>query len=154
MRPLRGSRHKTTLTTSVSCIPTFSLVRCCGSFFGSDPCLKRVGLQVGSVFLFYVIHKVVTACNSLPLQNTLVLPGFDPLNLHFQQAANFLWSHYSQEKNSWRDQPLWCYTLDRFGIVPRQISILFEANLARIARNGHFYDASSNNDAAASNNKS
>lgn len=44
--------------------------------------------------------------------------GYDPTNPWFQKASLYFWDHYSQEKDSWRDQPLWAYTLHHFGIQP------------------------------------
>lgn len=44
--------------------------------------------------------------------------GYDPTNPYYRQASEFFWDRYSQELDSWRDQPLWAYTLHHFGITP------------------------------------
>lgn len=43
---------------------------------------------------------------------------YDPKNPLYQQASEFFWQRYSQELDSWRDQPLWAYTLSHLGIAP------------------------------------
>jgi hypothetical protein len=47
--------------------------------------------------------------------------GYDPTNVWFQKASEFFWSRYSLELDSWRDQPLWAYTLHHFGINPLEM---------------------------------
>jgi hypothetical protein len=79
------------------------------------------------------------------------LEGFDPKNPYFQQATEFFWSYYAKEVNSWRDQPLWCYTLDRFHITPISINMLFEPSWSRIGYKGHHYGADADSNAANSN---
>jgi len=40
-------------------------------------------------------------------------------NSTFSKAAqDCFWPRYSQELDSWRDQPLWCYCLDKYNITP------------------------------------
>ena len=46
------------------------------------------------------------------------LIGYDPRNLHFQRATTYFWKLYSSEEYTWRDQPFWCFTLDKLGITP------------------------------------
>ena len=46
---------------------------------------------------------------------------YDPSNAFYRQASEFFWDRYSQELDSWRDQPLWAYTLHHFGIQPLTI---------------------------------
>jgi hypothetical protein len=76
----------------------------------------------------------------------LLLPGYDPTNENFQKAAEYFWSHYSLEDGSWRDQPLWSYTLGHLHLTPLKMRSLFRENARRM---GHTYDASQDNDAAA-----
>jgi SAM-dependent methyltransferase len=54
--------------------------------------------------------------------------AYNPKNERFQQAAQFLWERYSQELDSWRDQPLWSYTMSKFNMKP----ILLEKQFFRI----------------------
>jgi hypothetical protein len=44
--------------------------------------------------------------------------AYDPENPYYRQASEFFWDRYSKELDSWRDQPLWAYTLHHFGIQP------------------------------------
>ena len=44
--------------------------------------------------------------------------GYDPASPYYQKASEFFWERYKQELDSWRDQPLWAYTLHHFGIEP------------------------------------
>jgi hypothetical protein len=44
--------------------------------------------------------------------------AYDPSNPKFQEASSFFWDRYSQELDSWRDQPLWSYVLHHFNITP------------------------------------
>jgi hypothetical protein len=78
--------------------------------------------------------------------------GYDPTNVHFQQAAEYFWNHYSKEEDSWRDQPLWCHTIERSHIKPIILGNklpLFRKHMGRMGRN-HTYTAEQDNDAAAS----
>ena len=69
--------------------------------------------------------------------------GYNPRNVKFQQVTTFFWNHYSLEVDSWRDQPLWCYTLHKFGIVPIPlddiIDDLFITKLSNMGHGGHHY---------------
>jgi hypothetical protein len=79
------------------------------------------------------------------------LAGYDPNNEHFRKSAEFFWNRYSIEEDSWRDQPLWCHTLERFHVKPIIIgNRLFQANKRRMGHNGHTYGAAQDNDGAAS----
>lgn len=50
------------------------------------------------------------------------------------------WKRYSQELDSWRDQPLWCYCLDRFNITPIPLDTsLWQLRPHRMGRLGHKY---------------
>ncbi|KAL3905708.1 MAG: hypothetical protein SGILL_009570 [Bacillariaceae sp.] len=61
----------------------------------------------------------------------------------FQKAANVFWDRYSLEEDSWRDQPLWCYTLDHLNITPLLLpgngKALFEKSVKRMRKGGHRY---------------
>jgi hypothetical protein len=47
--------------------------------------------------------------------------GYDPTNEWYQNASMFFWDRFSQEVDSWRDQPLWAYTLHHFGMEPLEM---------------------------------
>lgn len=74
--------------------------------------------------------------------------GYDPLNPRFREATQYFWDHYSKEEDSWRDQPLWCYTLAHLGVQPLELSKLFSRNLKRMGHKGHTYSNATDNDAA------
>jgi hypothetical protein len=68
--------------------------------------------------------------------------AYNPHSTTFQNVANFFWNHYSKEEDSWRDQPLWAYSLHHFNVTPLALS---NTTLIRdIARhrgmNGHRYN--------------
>jgi hypothetical protein len=44
--------------------------------------------------------------------------AYDPSNPHYQQLSRFFWKHYANETGSWRDQPMWAYSLYHFNITP------------------------------------
>jgi len=76
--------------------------------------------------------------------------GYDPKNIHFQQAAQFFWDRYSLELDLWRDQPLWSYVLDHFHIVPVRLGTfkaLFKEYYKQMGHGGHRYDATADGDA-------
>jgi hypothetical protein len=81
--------------------------------------------------------------------------AYDPSNQRFQEASSFFWDRYSQELDSWRDQPLWSYTLHHFNITPevlfkegkrRQLFIMLPA--ATMGFGGHIHGESNDQDAA------
>jgi hypothetical protein len=75
--------------------------------------------------------------------------GYDPTNVHFQKAAEYFWSRYSMEEDSWRDQPLWCHTIERSHIKPIIIEgYPFSPNRERQGHKNHEYGAAQDNDAA------
>jgi hypothetical protein len=78
----------------------------------------------------------------------ILLPGYDPKNENFKKATEYFWNHYSKEEDSWRDQPLWSYTLEHFHLTPLKLRSLFRANNKRMGHKGHRYDANTDNDAA------
>jgi hypothetical protein len=43
---------------------------------------------------------------------------YDPSSKNFRNATEFFWNGYSQELDSWRDQPLIAYTLHHFDMKP------------------------------------
>jgi hypothetical protein len=78
--------------------------------------------------------------------------GFAPSNLYFQNVSTFFWDHYSLESDSWRDQPLWCYAMDHFGITPVQIpnslkDEMFVQDMKRLGHGHHRYSSSANDNA-------
>lgn len=59
-------------------------------------------------------------------------------SVHWRKLTEFFWGHYSSELYSWRDQPLFAYSLHHFGYTPLNISNnLFSS--VRIGYNGHHY---------------
>jgi hypothetical protein len=73
--------------------------------------------------------------------------GYDPNNARFQEASEFFWDRYSLELDSWRDQPLWCYTLEHFHLRPILHDPIFRKNVRRTGHNDHHYDETSDSDA-------
>lgn len=74
---------------------------------------------------------------------------YDPKNEAFQTVTGALWDLLTREHGSWRDQPYWCYTLDRFQFKP--IDFPTEADYVRpVWRNikgrlgAHVYDNTTN----------
>lgn len=50
------------------------------------------------------------------------------------------WKRYSLELDSWRDQPLWCYCLDRYNITPIPLNTsLWQLRPHRMGKLGHKY---------------
>lgn len=79
-------------------------------------------------------------------QNTFF--GYAVSSPSFRTAADFAWGHFSLEEDSWRDQPLWCYTLHHFGITPLIIPAnLFEYQGERRPANKHTYGKEASNNA-------
>ena len=67
-------------------------------------------------------------------------PPPPPIVSSFVTTAEFFWNHYEQEVDSWRDQPLWCYSLFHTKTEPIEISSnLFEVDLKRQGFGGHSY---------------
>ena len=74
---------------------------------------------------------------------------YDPSNEHFRQVAQFFWDHYAQELDSWRDQPLWCYSLQHFHVKPLTFpEIVFKGDGRRKGHKAHTYGELSDNDAS------
>lgn len=46
------------------------------------------------------------------------LIGYNPRCPRFQQATTEFWNLYASEEYTWRDQPFWCFTLNKLGIKP------------------------------------
>jgi hypothetical protein len=54
------------------------------------------------------------------------------------------------EEDSWRDQPLWCHTIERSHIKPIIIKGRpFRSNREQLGNKNHRYSAAQDNDAAA-----
>ena len=76
--------------------------------------------------------------------------AYSPKSSHFQEASTFFWDHYSLEQDSWRDQPLWCYVLDKYNITPMPLGDpkkLFWERWKHMAPDGHRYNKKKDNDA-------
>jgi hypothetical protein len=80
--------------------------------------------------------------------------AYDPSNPRFQEVSNFFWDRYSQELDSWRDQPLWSYSLHHFKVKPVVLykrgtrRDLFIENLETRGFGGHMHDESNDKDAS------
>jgi hypothetical protein len=80
--------------------------------------------------------------------------AYDPSNPRIQEASSFFWDRYSQELDSWRDCPLWSYTLHHFKITPAVLfkteekGELFIMDKKAMGFGGHRYDKSNDHDAA------
>jgi hypothetical protein len=68
--------------------------------------------------------------------------AYNPKSLSFQRLANFFWDHYSLEQDSWRDQPLWAYSLHHLNMTPLVLSntTLIKDVSRNRGMNGHRYD--------------
>ena len=79
-------------------------------------------------------------------QNTFF--GYAVSSPSFRSAADFAWGHFSLEQDSWRDQPLWCYTMHHFGVTPLIIpGNLFQYQGKRRPANKHTYGEEAANNA-------
>ena len=71
-------------------------------------------------------------------QNTFF--GYAVTSPSFKAAADFAWGRFSLEQDSWRDQPLWCYTLHHLRVAPLIIpNNLFEYQGQRRPAHKHTY---------------
>ncbi len=69
--------------------------------------------------------------------------AYNPKSATFQEATTYFWDVYSAEQLSWRDQPLWGYTLHHFNIRPQGFAKrLFGSDASRFGgrKGGHQYD--------------
>ena len=74
-------------------------------------------------------------------QNTYF--GYNPRSEKFQKATQFFWDVYANETQSWRDQPVWGYTLHHFGLKPETLSkglFQYVNNQEGGRMGGHIYD--------------
>jgi hypothetical protein len=76
--------------------------------------------------------------------------GYDPTNTYLRTATQFFWDRYSLEYDSWRDQPLWCYTLHHFHITPIVHDPIFYKNIDRTGHNNHQYNETADSNAVLS----
>jgi hypothetical protein len=70
--------------------------------------------------------------------------GYDPNSKVFQNLSQAFWDHYSLEQDSWRDQPLWSFMLNRHNITPLpwpQGKTLFTHSTTDYGHNGHVYQS-------------
>ena len=47
--------------------------------------------------------------------------GYDPHNNKYQELSSFFWNRYSSHKGTWRDQPLWSYTVMHYNVTPAHL---------------------------------
>ena len=71
---------------------------------------------------------------------------YDVSNEIFQNAKTFFWNHYSQELDSWRDQPLMAYTLYHFQIKPLNFPVdnIMKIKWSLMGNNRHKNDLKDN----------
>ena len=80
--------------------------------------------------------------------NTFI--GYNPKSAKFRQVAQFFWDRYSLELDSWRDQPLWSYSLHKFKVHPQKLGTykaLFQQVWKNMARGGHRYNKAADSNA-------
>jgi hypothetical protein len=104
------------------------------------------------------IDRSIMPCSNVAVDSSMrysLSVAYDPSNLKFQEASSFFWDRYSQELDSWRDQPLWSYTLHHFNITPevlfkkgkrRELFIMLPA--ATMGFGGHIHGELNDQDAA------
>lgn len=75
--------------------------------------------------------------------------GYSIYSDAYKKVSDFFWDHYSKEEDSWRDQPLWAYSLHHFGTVPLDLpsNLLFIVDNKRKGMGGHIYSSDKDNDA-------
>ena len=64
-----------------------------------------------------------------------LLSAYDPNNRRYQELSSFFWEKYTTYGGSWRDQPLWAYTLHHFNATP----IAMTTTKSRVARGGDLF---------------
>ena len=79
--------------------------------------------SVGSIFLDFHLTAFCagTAILAVVLQWQRILPGhaaYDPNNPKYRELSSWFWEQYTTYGGSWRDQPLWAYTMHHFGAKP------------------------------------
>lgn len=82
--------------------------------------------------------------------NTFI--GYNPKSIYWQKATDFFWEHYEKEEDSWRDQPLWAYTIDHFHITPKRLGTfeaLFRQQFKNMGHGGHRYNDETDSNAKA-----
>ena len=70
--------------------------------------------------------------------------GYNPKSKTFQRVSQTFWERYSLELDSWRDQPLWSFNLNRQKVIPLNFpdkfhTIFKQANMSVYGHNGHTY---------------
>lgn len=55
--------------------------------------------------------------NDIPIYMNQLF-GYNPKSPTYQKLSQGFWDHYSQEKDSWRDQPLWAFMVHRYNVTP------------------------------------
>jgi hypothetical protein len=69
--------------------------------------------------------------------------AYNPCHPVYQRISHFFWSRYSQEVDSWRDQPLWGYSVYNFNVTPVDIGPiqgrLYNPMWKRMGHGGHRY---------------
>jgi hypothetical protein len=95
-------------------------------------------------------------CSLNYMFSLFLFTAYDPSNQLYRKVSSFFWDHYSQEVDSWRDQPLWSYCVHHFNVTPlvftKKGKIVhggdyFESNHTQMGFNGHTYTEKSDNDA-------
>mmetsp|Transcript_23636 Transcript_23636/g.55946 ORF Transcript_23636/g.55946 Transcript_23636/m.55946 type:complete len:392 (-) Transcript_23636:65-1240(-) len=88
----------------------------------------------------YFGYAIVPLANEGESAQSSQSSSSQPAVSSFITTSEFFWHHYEQEVDSWRDQPLWCYSLFHTKTHPLEISSnLFEVDLTRQGFGGHSY---------------
>jgi hypothetical protein len=95
-------------------------------------------------------------CSLNYMFSLFLFAAYDPSNQLYRKVSSFFWDRYSQEVDSWRDQPLWSYCVHHFNVTPlvftKKGAIIFggdyfEPNPKQMGFGGHTYTEKSDNDA-------
>ncbi|KAL3937611.1 MAG: hypothetical protein SGBAC_007320 [Bacillariaceae sp.] len=68
--------------------------------------------------------------------------GYNPKSKIYQQLSQDFWDRYSQEEDSWRDQPLWAFMLHRHNVTPipwPEKEVLWGRSRVDYGHNAHEY---------------
>lgn len=74
--------------------------------------------------------------------------GYNPRCTKFQGVSKAFWERYSMEKDSWRDQPLWAFMLNRHNITPMRFpfpmnNVWSKRKESSLGHNHHHYQSES-----------
>jgi hypothetical protein len=104
-------------------------------YFGKACRIANCCRPIACFFLSILIEAVLFPC----------VAAYDPSNPQYRALATFFWDHYSLEKDSWRDEPLWSYSLHHLKIKPLALfkfgdqNIWYETDAENMGFGGHTY---------------